>query len=215
MKQRYQPDYEPSQITGEDRGALHAGIVRGLGDEKIANLEVNRVARNIARALDNPNVPAVVRAHIKAYLSKLFYWDMTGDPKSALALYPIACRRISQVPFVPLQDFIEALTGQDRAAAIKAARMKRFDDWHEQPFESVTGEHMARLVKKVLTSDRDETNDGVQALVALMYCLASERSSHHRWVIADDAMREVFGSSDASFYPRRSFIAQAIKLYGK
>jgi hypothetical protein len=123
-------DYRPCRLSPGELEKLRFEICQGRGDAMLANKEVERVAHNIAVALSDDAKPLEVREAVREYAADLLRRleveaDFVKDPELAYALFPVACRRISRIPFIPDRPYIEALTGKDREAAILAARSGR------------------------------------------------------------------------------------------
>jgi hypothetical protein len=123
-------DYLPCRLSQSELEKLHSEIIQGHGNAVLANKEVERVAHNIAVALGDGAKPLEVREAVREYAVDLLRHldveaDFVRDPEFVYALLPVACRRISRIPFIPDRSYIEALTGKDREAAMLAARSGR------------------------------------------------------------------------------------------
>lgn len=211
MAQRpYQPNYKPTLTPPEQRRTLIQDISWGRADAALCNREVERVAKNIANALANSDTPAVVKAHIAAYLYGHFTWDMTTDPQTARLLYPIACRKISRTPFIPNDEYIEALTGNDRKCAVEAAKKSKVELFASMPAEQAFA--LARDIAGV-ESEGGSFEDRAPRLAALVYSIAQEPSGFWRNRLALEAMHAVFFETMWFSDEYERFVKRAIKTY--
>ena len=201
----YQKHYEPSLLSETEQIR-----VQNLTDAKLANAEVERVARNIATAMANPQTPNIVRAFIKAYLDDLFSLDITETSEAILCLYPIACRKISRIPFVPQKAYIEALTGNDRKKAIAATKHKVRD---LKPHVSITTERVAALTDILLDEYEEETR--VIALIALIAGIGLETSPFERKNFVREVCHRAYSYTLRHSDEELAFIERAIKTGSK
>lgn len=123
-------DYRPCPLSPGELDNLRLEICQGRGSAVLANKEVERVAHNIAVALGDGSKPPEVREAIRAYVAEVLERleieaDFDNDLELVYELFPVACRRISRIPFVPDRAYVEALTGKDGEAAILAVRAGR------------------------------------------------------------------------------------------
>jgi hypothetical protein len=123
-------DYWPCHLSPGELEKLHSEIIQGRGNAVLANKEVERVAHNIAVALSDDAKPPEVREAVHEYAADLLRRleveaDFVREPELTYALFPVACRRISRIPFIPDRAYIEALTGKDREVAMLAVRAGR------------------------------------------------------------------------------------------
>ena len=198
----YQPDYEPSTLTSEQRERINQ-----RGDLLAANSELDRVARNIARAVANPHTPEIVRLHLQAYLTHHFCFDLTKKPEAITALYPVACRRIGETPFIPDRELVEALTGNDRDRAIAEAEA----DPYFPPHRQMSVERVAEKVELVMAEINDEAIDEVVGeLIRLIRAIGLESDPEHRKRLVKAACRAAYGQSDEHRQREQEFIEQAM-----
>jgi hypothetical protein len=117
----YEPP-DPKAIENQKK----IGTRGEYADPTIAAAHVRRVARNIHCALTSPDTPARVKRHIKAYFAGLTRESYLLSPHAIEHVLLGALLHISRPsPFVPLPDYIEALTSGDNEAS--RAAMKEHD----------------------------------------------------------------------------------------
>lgn len=203
----YQSRYEPppALTTDEQERVDH------LRDSKLCNAEVERVARNIAVAIANPETPNKVRKHIKAYLDGHFFYDWTEMPQAILCLFPIVCRKLSQIPFVPQHSHIEALTGNDRKRAIEATK----EEHDYKPHKSITRERVAELVDALMEYDQQDDEVKAAALIALIDGIGCEVNPSERKHLVSEACHRAYSNAARYSDAQLAFIDKAIKERSK
>jgi hypothetical protein len=202
----YQKQYEPPTLTEDEQER-----VRLLRDAKLCNAEVERVARNIAAAIANPQTPKTVREYIRAYLDDHFFYDFTEMPEAILCLFPIVCRKISQIPFVPHREHLEALTGNDRKRAIAATK----EDHDYKPHKSITPERVAELTDALMELDQDDTEEKAAALVALIDGIGLEVAPSLRKLLVSEACHRAYSHTVRYSDEEFAFIDRAINTTRK
>jgi hypothetical protein len=180
----YQKDYMPSPLTGGEKSRAER-----LRDATICNAEVERVTRNIVTAITNPETPEIVRNRIRAYLDYHFHYDWTEVPAAILVLFPWVCRQLSQIPFVPSKEHIEALTGNDRERAISETAGEGFNDFHPV---SLTEKDAGQLVDDLLRLDSDHLEEKAKALTTLIVSVGYEPHPTARKNLAMDACHRAY-----------------------
>lgn len=185
----YQPNYKPSPFSSESLEGLHKSITRGGGDLRMAMSELERVAGNIAAALENEETPEIVRNQIKSYVHDLVSFDFTDYRETVIPLYVFACRKISQIPFIPQCDYIEALTGNNKSKAVKEAKESK-----PLPFQSITVQKAQRLVKAILLDNEGGVSDEERpfVLAALVYAVGNEPHPFHRDRLVNRVLHQTF-----------------------
>ncbi len=205
-KQSYQHQYEPPNLTESEK--LH---VKNLTDAKVCNAEVERVARNIASAMVNPQTPKKVRKFIRAYLDDLFRLDTTQTPEAELCLYPIVCRKISQIPFVPDKEWIEALTANDRKRAIQATK----EETDRRPHKSVSVELVSQLTDALFELDANHDEEKAVALIALIVGVGNEPNPSDRRRLVDTVSHRAYCHAIRYSDAEETFTRKAIKTSRK
>lgn len=168
----YQPNYKPSMYSASEQEDLRMAIGRGGGNFETAINEVKRVAKNIVAALENEETPDAVKEHIKHYVRDLVRFDFMEYSQILIASYVIACRRISQIPFVPDKNYIEALTGDDKENAIQTAKQKEKNEDFVL-FKSISEADAKKLAENIILS-KDVKTDIPLTLAALVYAVGNE-----------------------------------------
>lgn len=116
LKKKPRFEYPPNNLSAEEISMLWA-----LGDKSIAFNELDRVSFNIWKTLKNPNTNETIKKHIRKYLDDLISFDFKDYRASIQILFHLACMRISETPFIPKTNYIEALTSGDEKLALEVA----------------------------------------------------------------------------------------------
>lgn len=203
----YQPNYQPSPFSLTSIENLRQSIGRGGGDVEMAVREIERVAQNIAAALENEETPEVVKRHIKFYVHSLVYFDFTDYKETLIPLYIKACRNISQIPFVPSRDYIEALTGNSKSDALETAKKAGRDD---KVFKSISKDKAQKLTHEIFDgfSDVFANLDLAYMFAALIYAVGNEINPSHRKGLVDKIIHQAlfetlyYGEESNAFFEK-------------
>lgn len=199
----YQPQYKPCLLTDEERARVRQG---SFANAHLNHQEVNRVAHNIAAAIANPETPEIVRAHIRAYLDDHLYRDWTQDPEMILSLYPIICRRISKIPFVPKGEYIETLTGNNKQAAIEMTK----EDWDIAPHKPITEKIVASLTSALFEIESGNDDEIACIIIGLIVDIGYEMQPAARKRLVDEACHVAYANTVRYSKEEFAFIDRAI-----
>lgn len=194
----YQPNYKPSPYSEEEI----KNLLWSLEYKQQAIDETKRVAVNMWNALANPETPENVKNHIKAYFHRQVRFDLTAQESALVTLYVIGCQKIAEIPFVPMREHIEALTGNDKEKAIIAT--EEIED--VQLFDSISAGDAEKLADNILLGIEDTP----LALAALVYALGNETHPIRRIDIVDLVTHRCFFETLHNSGEYNAFIQKAV-----
>ncbi len=172
--------------------------------------EVERVAQNINNALNNPETPEIVKAHIKYYVHNLV-GDFTDNSEAVAILYLDACRQISQTPFIPRSEYIEALTSNDKSKSLSA--IKDLEDIVLLPISEIKAKKL--VIKFFDTIDIFSETHIPLIFSALIYAVASEVNIKTRSRLAAEITHQTFYETQRWSDEYRAFLEKSVKYVGK
>lgn len=139
----YQPNYKPSPYSEEDVKNL---LWKSTYKQQAID-EVKRVALNMWNALENPETPEIVKKRIKAYFYYHLNFELTKHKSALVTIYSIGCLKTSEIPFVPFQEYIEALTGDDKEKAIVATE----ENTDIATLDTIDADQAEKITKDILS----------------------------------------------------------------
>jgi hypothetical protein len=217
MKSKSPPSKKPSgyqagRIPPPPLTSVQQRNLANGSDVDLCNAEVERVARNIAIAIANPETPEIVRLQIKEYLDLQFARiDPTENPGAILALFPLACQRKDKGPSVYETPYIDALTGNHKAEAIKAAEGYRFEPHIPIPTDSVF-----KLINMLLRGEFEgDDYEMAKALIALIDGIAYVTKPRERYDLAEEIFHRAYAYVVRHSDEETEFIDKALDEYQK